>query len=114
MQQIKPSGRTVAAAWHRWWQAGWMVRYVPFALFLALLAVLYIANGHYADTTLRQLERTRQEVKQLQYEYKTLQAELMYRSKESELAKAVEAMGLKPLTEPPVQITIKKEDQAYY
>lgn len=90
---------------HNVLQAKWLVHYVPFALFLGALAVLYIANGHYADDTIRKTAKARADLKQLQYEYKTLQAELMYRSKESELVKAVEPLGLKQLTEPPIKIT---------
>lgn len=37
----------------------------------------------------------------MQYEYKTLKSDVMLRSKQSELAKAVEPLGLKELTEPP-------------
>lgn len=94
---------------HSVMQAKWLVHYVPFALFLGVLAVVYIANGHYADDTIRRTAKARNDLKQLQYEYKTLQAELMYRSKESELVKAVAPLGLKPLTEPPAKIII--EDQ---
>jgi UTP-glucose-1-phosphate uridylyltransferase len=93
---------------HNLLQAKWMVHYVPFVLFLGLLAVMYIANGHYTDTTIRQMAASRNELKQLQYEYKTLQAELMYRSKESELVRAVEPLGLKRLEEPPVRIVATK------
>jgi len=90
-------------------QAKWLVHYVPFALFLGVLALVYIANGHYADTTVRRITAAGKEMKQLQYEYKTLQAEWMYRSKESELAKVVETIGLKKTTAPPVKIKISKE-----
>jgi UTP-glucose-1-phosphate uridylyltransferase len=89
---------------HNLLQAKWLVHYVPFVLFLGLLALVYIANGHYTDTTIRQMAESRNELKQLQYEYKTLQAELMYRSKESELVRAVAPLGLKRLEEPPVRI----------
>jgi hypothetical protein len=95
----KPSGRT------RWQpsQMGyrWVVRNVSFLLFLASLAVIYIYNGHYADKISRDLNRTNKELKELQYEYKTLKSEVMFRSKESELARAVEPFGLKELTQPP-------------
>ena len=37
----------------------------------------------------------------LQYEYKTIKSEVMFRSKQSELAKAVEPFGLKELVQPP-------------
>jgi Bacteriodetes cell division protein (FtsL-like) len=98
----KPSGRT------RWQpsQMGyrWVVRNVSFLLFLASLAVIYIYNGHYADKISRDLNRTNKELKELQYEYKTLKSEVMFRSKESELARAVEPFGLKELTSPPFML----------
>jgi cell division protein FtsL len=80
----------------------WIVKNMPFFLFLAFLAVIYIYNGHYADKVVRDISRTGTELKELQYEYKTLKSEVMFRSKQSELAKAVESFGLKELTTPPV------------
>ena len=47
-----------------------VVKQVPFFLFLAFLAVVYIYNGHYADKTIREISRTERELKELQYEYK--------------------------------------------
>jgi hypothetical protein len=79
----------------------WMLRNLPFFLFLAFLAVVYIYNGHYADHVVRDIGRTGRELKELQYEYKSLKSEVMFRSKQSELAKAVEPFGLKELTSPP-------------
>src|SRR5215467_14181012 len=80
----------------------WIVKNIPFFLFLALLAVIYIYNGHYADKIVRDISRTGKELKELQYEFKSLKSEVMFRSKQSELAKAVEPFGLKELTKPPV------------
>lgn len=80
----------------------WIVRNIPFFLFLSVLAVIYIYNGHYADKTIRSINKVDHELKELQYEYKTLKSEVMFRSKQSELAKAVEPLGLKELTTPPV------------
>jgi hypothetical protein len=74
---------------------------IPFFLFLAGLAVVYIYNGHYADKIVRDINQTNKELKELQYEYKTLKSEVMFRSKQSELAKAVSPFGLKELTLPP-------------
>jgi hypothetical protein len=78
-----------------------MGKNIGFFLFLAALAVVYIYNGHYADNISRDITRTDKEVKELQYEYKTLKSEVMFRSKQSELAKAVEPFGLKELVRPP-------------
>ncbi|WP_276500413.1 FtsL-like putative cell division protein [Terrimonas pollutisoli] len=79
-----------------------VVRQIPFFLFLTFLAVLYIYNGHLADKTVRNISKTTREVRELQHEYKTVKSEVMFRSKQSELVKAVEPLGLKELMESPV------------
>lgn len=91
--------------WKRWLNYQSVVRQVPFFLFLAGLAIIYIYNGHYADKTVRNINRTAKEVKELQYEYKTVKSEVMFLSKESELVKAVEPLGLKEITTAPYIIT---------
>src|SRR3982751_908613 len=85
----------VKAGWKRILNYQSIVRQVPFFLFLAFLAVVYIYNGHYADKTVRRINSVAREVKELQYEYKAVKGEVMLRSKPSEIAKAVEPMGLK-------------------
>ena len=85
--------------WKRWLNYQSIVKQVPFFLFLTLLAVVYIYNGHYADKTIRSINRVAKEVKELQWEYKTVKSEVMFRSKQSELAKAVEPLGLKELVQ---------------
>ena len=80
----------------------WIMKNITFFLFLAALAVVYIYNGHYADKIVRDINRSNKELKELQYEYKTFISEVMFRSKQSELAKAVEPFGLKELMQPPV------------
>ena len=88
--------------WKRLLNYQWIVRNISFFLFLAILAVLYIYNGHYADKTARNINTVTKELKELQYEYKTLKSEVMFRSKQSELAKSVEPFGLKELIAPPI------------
>jgi len=85
-----------------WFNYHWLVKNLQFFLFLAVLAVLYIYNGHYSDKTVRNINKVSKELKELQYEYKTLKGELMLKSKQSELAKAVEGYGLKELMMPPI------------
>lgn len=97
-----PKERDLKLDWKRWLNYQSIVKQVPFFLFLALLAVIYIYNGHYADKTTRNINRTTKEVQELQYEYKTVKSEVMFRSKQSELVKAVEPLGLKELTTSPV------------
>ena len=98
--------------WKRWLNYQSLVKQVPFFLFLAALAVIYIYNGHYADKTIRNINRTAKEVKELQWEYKTVKSEVMFQSKQSELVKAVEPLGLKELTEAPFVLNNEEEKKA--
>jgi len=88
----------------RFFDYRWIVMNFRFILFLAGLAVLYIANGHYADRTVLRINRTANRLKELQFEYKTVKSELMFRSKQSELVKSVSELGLEELKEPPVKL----------
>jgi len=99
-RDLKKTPRTLG--FKRWLNYQSIVKQVPFFLFLALLAVIYIYNGHYADRTIRDINQTAKDVKELQYEYKTVKSEVMFRSKQSELVKAVESLGLKELTVAPM------------
>ncbi len=83
----------------------WIIRNLPYFLFLAFLAVIYIYNGHYADRVVRDIGKTGRELQELQYEFKSLKSEVMFRSKQSELAKAIEPFGLKPLSSPPMVLS---------
>jgi Bacteriodetes cell division protein (FtsL-like) len=87
----------------------WVVKNIPFFLFLAVLAVVYIYNGHYADKLVRKISVTEKHIKELEYEYKTVKSEVIFRSKASELAKAVLSMGLKELTTAPVLLGEKEK-----
>ncbi|HEU0227606.1 MAG TPA: FtsL-like putative cell division protein [Arachidicoccus soli] len=87
----------------------WIVKNIGFFLFLASLTILYIANGHWADKAIRDISKTNSQIKDLQFEYKTLKSELMFQTRESELVKAVEAKGLKIGETPPIHIHLEKE-----
>ena len=104
-KQSTPKGEgREAAARKPWLSYQWIVKNIPFFLFLSALAVLYIFNGHYSDKTIKDISKTSKEVRELQFEYKSLKSEVMFRSKQSELSKAVEPLGLKELTEPAMVI----------
>ena len=85
----------------KWFQYQWILGNVPYFLFLSVLAIVYIYNGHYADKTLRSISKMGRELKDMQYEFKILKGEVTFRSKQSELAKAVAPMGLHELVQPP-------------
>jgi len=101
--QKKEGGNRVK--WKRVLNYGSIVKQMPFFLFLALLAVVYIYNGHQSDKLNRGIAATTKELKELQYEYKTIKGDVLFRSKQSELVKAVEPLGLKELIASPIVIT---------
>ena len=101
-EQTNPKERDLKLDWKRWLNYQSIVKQVPFFLFLTAMAVLYIFNGHYADKTIRKINRTAKEVKELKYEYIAVKSEVMFQSKPSELVKAVVPLGLKELVQSPV------------
>jgi hypothetical protein len=82
------------------------VQHLPFVLFLAFLAVMYIANGYYADDKIREANRLSNELKELRSEYISTKSELMFAGKQSEVAKAAARLGLKEPVVPPVKILV--------
>lgn len=86
----------------------WVVKNISFFLFLSALTVLYIANGHKADKIIRKINSTTSELKDLQFEYKTLKSEVMYRSEEGQVVKATEPLGLKVSREMPRRLQAEK------
>jgi len=82
------------------------VGYIPFIVFLGMLAILYIANRHYAERTVREIDRLGREVKEMNWDYKSLSADLMKLTTQTEIAKRVDSLGLKERTEPPKKIVV--------
>lgn len=88
--------------WKKVFNYNRIVKNIPFFLFLAVLAVVYIYNGHHSDKLVRKIAATEKNLRELEYEYKTVKSDLIFRSKASELIKAVEPLGLKESKSPPV------------
>jgi len=87
----------------------WIVMNISFFLFLALIAILYIANGHLTDKTIRRINTTQKELKELQFEYKTIKSELMRHSRATEIQAAMEPYGLVVSKEMPIRFAIENK-----
>lgn len=87
----------------------WITNNMFFFLFISILAIIYIANGHWADKTIRNIDKTKKELRDLQYEYKTIKAELMHKSEEAQVLKVAEPLGLKISKEIPIRLSDKNE-----
>lgn len=86
-----------------------VARNLPFVAFLALLGLLYISNRHLAENTVRRIDKLGREVKELGWDYKSLNAELMKLTTQTEIAKRADTLGLKERTEPPIKLEIVRE-----
>ena len=83
------------------------VKHVPFVLFLGLIAIFYIANGYYADDKIREENKLKNDIKELRTQYISTKSDLMFESKQSQVAKALLPIGLK---EPVVAPMIIEQD----
>jgi len=82
---------------------------LPFAAFIAFLGLLYISNRHLAENTVRKIDKLSREVKELSWDYKSLNAELMKLTTQTEIAKRADTLGLRERTEPPIKIEVIKK-----
>ena len=87
----------------------WIVMNISFFLFLAFLAILYIANGHLTDKTIRKINSTQRELKELQFEYKTVKSDLMRRTRAIEIQNAVAPYGLMVSKEMPMRLVLERK-----
>ena len=79
-------------------------QHIPFIMFLACIAILYIANGYYADDKIREVNKVSNQIKELRTEYISSKSDLMFVSKQSEVAKQVAPLGLKDPVVAPMKI----------
>ena len=84
------------------------VQYIPYFLYVGAVLIFYIGNTHYADRTVRQTQKLKTEVNDLRADYTTLKADLMFASKQSEVARKVKPYGLKESLTPPYKVVIEE------
>jgi hypothetical protein len=89
---------------------GLPVQYIPYILYVAVVLIFYIGNTHYAERTVRQIDKVKTEVEDLRADYTTLKAELMFASKQSEVAKKAASLGIEESSQPPYKIIIKESE----
>ena len=89
-----------------YFEEGFPVQYMPKILFVMALGLLYISNTHYAEKTVRKISNIQAEVEDLRADYTTLKSDLMFASKQSEVARKVKSMGLKESLKPPYKVEV--------
>jgi hypothetical protein len=79
---------------------------MKFILFCAGMMILYIAYGYHTERTVRELDRTGSELKELRSEYITIRARLEKLEQQSQVAAGISALGLEESRVPPVKIEV--------
>jgi outer membrane murein-binding lipoprotein Lpp len=91
-----------------YFEEGFPVKYLPKIIFAVVLSLIYISNTHHAEKTVRKINYLQTEVEDLRADYTTLKSDLMFSSKQSEVARRVEVLGLKESLNPPDKIVVRK------
>lgn len=89
----------------------YVTQQLPFALFVACLAILYIANRYSAERIVKNINELGKEVKELRSESIATASELMYKSKQSVIASECErrGMGIVEAVEPPIILKVDSD-----
>lgn len=87
-----------------------ILKNLPFILFLGFLAMIYIASGHYAERNVRQIQVLQKELKELRWQYMSLQSDIMFNSQRSRVAGQVEKRGLRAFGEEPRIIVVEDDE----
>lgn len=91
-----------------YFEEGFPIQHLPKILFVVALVLFYIGNTHYAEKTVRRINNVQAEVEDLRADYTTLKSDLMYASKQSEVARKVKAYGLKESLIPPTKVVVEE------
>ncbi len=86
-----------------------LVSVMPYIFFLTVIALLYIANSYQAERTIREIDGINKELKTLRTEYVTGKSELMFVSKQTEVARKVGLRGIKESVEAPMKIIVHQK-----
>ena len=94
----------------KYFEDGFPVRHLPRVLFVFTLGLIYIGNTHYAEQTVYAINQAQTEVEDLRADFTTLKAQLMYSSKQSEVAAKVKGQGLEESVVPPFKIAVNPDE----
>lgn len=87
-----------------------LIRLIPTIGLVFTLSFTYIFVSHYSVKSIRKREDLKKNIKELRSQYIASATELTTESRQSEVAKRLEATGLKELRTPPKKIKKEQKD----
>ena len=88
-----------------------IVHSMPFILFVTVLIIGYIANSYYAERIIRDIDKTKNDLKENRAQYISTLSRLMYQSNQSEVARSLKLYEVNESTEPPVKIIVSDKEE---
>jgi Bacteriodetes cell division protein (FtsL-like) len=86
----------------------WVFDNFNYLLFLGFLSIIYIANAHFAEKSIRDIQKAEKEIKELKWEYISIKSETMYKSMQSQLEGRVSDQRLFLEAEGPKVISLEE------
>ncbi len=72
----------------------WVFANFSYLLFLVFLTLVYIANAHYAEKNVREIQQLQKDIKELKWQYTSIKSETMYKSIQSQIDASLEPVGV--------------------
>jgi hypothetical protein len=85
-------------------------KWYPLVIIGTFMSLLYIGNTYYAVRVLRQTNKLKRSIKELDYERVNSRADFLDSSKQSRLIKRLKPLGINESVEPPVKITVSAKE----
>jgi len=82
--------------------------FLPYFFFLAVLGLFYISNRLHSEKNGRIVNQLGKDIKELKWDYMSTKSQLMFQSKQSEVAARALKYGIKEAVEPPKKILVQQ------
>jgi hypothetical protein len=82
---------------------------MPFLLFVAGLMLAYIGYGYWTERTVRDLDSTSSDLKEMRSEYITVRSQLERAERQSQVADDIAGLGLRESRVPPKRLPVDPE-----
>lgn len=86
-----------------------MYQHMPFIVFLACLAMVYIANAHKGERMMREIQALEKEERRSRWRALSFESELYEIATQSQLERRVAGQGLEAPVEPPKKLIVKQK-----
>ena len=83
---------------------------MPFAFFLTLIGVLYIANSYYVEGTMRDMEKIKKNIIEQKNEFVISKTKASLMGQRIEILKIVDTLGIIEYSIPPYQLTVTDQN----